>query len=98
MWKPRSPRSAVTDASGFYQIQPLPIGTYSVSVEAAGFSKMSSAPSHLEINQTMRVDLKLEIGSVSDVVTVDSQSSIIETQNATHERHGHRRGHRRTCP
>ncbi len=76
-------KSAVTDASGFYQIQPLPIGTYSVSVEAAGFSKMSSAPSHLEINQTMRVDLKLEIGSVSDVVTVDSQSSIIETQNAT---------------
>src|SRR5208283_2260500 len=76
-------KTAVTDASGFYQIQPLPIGTYSVSVEAPGFSKMSSAPSHLEINQTMRVDLKLEIGSVSDVVTVDSQSSIIETQNAT---------------
>src|SRR5271165_4650820 len=36
-------KTAVTDTSGFYQIQPLPIGTYSVSVEAAGFSKMSSA-------------------------------------------------------
>ncbi len=76
-------KTAVTNASGTYQIQPLPVGTYTVSVEATGFSKMSSAPTPLEINETMRVDLKLEIGSVSDIVTVDAQGSRIETENVT---------------
>ncbi len=73
----------LTDASGFYQILSVPIGTYRVSVEVTGFSKMTSAPSALEINQTLRVDLKLEIGSVSDVVTVDAQGSRVETENVT---------------
>ena len=76
-------KTAVTNASGLYQIQPLPVGRYTVLVEATGFSKMSSAPSPLEINETLRVDLKLEIGSVSDIVTVDAQGSRIETENVT---------------
>ncbi len=76
-------KSAQTDANGFYQIQTLPIGTYRVSVERAGFSTVTSAPSALEINQTLRADLKLEIGQVSDIVNVDSQASRIETENST---------------
>jgi hypothetical protein len=76
-------KMVVTTASGLYQIQPLPVGTYRVSVEATGFSKMTSAPSPLEINETLRIDLKLEIGSVSDIVTVDAQGSRIETENTT---------------
>jgi hypothetical protein len=76
-------KTAVTDANGFYQIQGLPVGAYRVLVEAAGFSKMSSAPSALEINQTLRVDLKLEIGRLSDIVTVESVGSRIETENST---------------
>ena len=76
-------KTAVTNANGTYQILPLPVGTYSVSVEATGFSKMTSAPTPLEINETMRVDMKLEIGSVSDIVTVDAQGSRIETENVT---------------
>jgi len=73
---------ATTDANGFYQVQHLPIGNYRVTVELTGFSKTDSSPAALDINQTLRVDLKLQVGQVSDVVNVDSQASTVETQNS----------------
>ncbi len=72
-----------TDANGFYEVRHLPIGSYQVSVESPGFSRTDSSPAALDINQTLRVDLKLSIGKVSDTVTVDSQASTVETQNST---------------
>jgi hypothetical protein len=76
-------KTVQSDPNGFYQIQPLPVGNYRVSVEAAGFSQMTSAESALEINQTLRADFTLQIGAVSDVVSVDSQASRVETENST---------------
>jgi hypothetical protein len=76
-------QETLSDKNGFYQVQHLPIGNYQVTVEAAGFSKTASSSAALDINQTLRVDLKLQIGQVSDVVNVDSQASTVETQNST---------------
>jgi hypothetical protein len=76
-------QQTVTDRNGFYQVQHLPIGNYQVAVEAPGFSKETSSPSSLDINQTLRIDFKLQIGRVSDVVNVESQESTVETQNST---------------
>ena len=61
----------------------LPIGTYQVTVESPGFPKTSSATAALDINQTLRIDIKLQIGKVSDTVTVESQASTVETQIST---------------
>ena len=73
-----------TDRLGFYQVLQLPIGNYTVTAEATGFSKTELRPSSaLEINQTLRVDIKLEVGAVTSVVTVDSQGSPVETENST---------------
>ncbi len=72
-----------TDISGFYQVQHLPIGKYQVTVEALGFSKTASEVSALDINQTLRIDLKLQIGKITDTVTVESQASTVETQSST---------------
>jgi hypothetical protein len=77
-----SAQPTATDKNGFYQVQHLPIGTYQVSVEASGFSKATSSPASLDINQTLRVDLKLQVGRVSDVVNVESQASTVETENS----------------
>ena len=62
--------TAETSDAGVYRISFLPIGTYVVSVEATGFKKMVSSAIQLEVNQTARVDLTLELGSVADEVTV----------------------------
>jgi Carboxypeptidase regulatory-like domain/TonB-dependent Receptor Plug Domain len=72
-----------TDANGFYQVPHLPIGSYQVTVEAPGFSRAASAPVALDINQTLRVDLRLPLGQVSDVVTVESQETTVETASST---------------
>ncbi|MGC2660639.1 MAG: carboxypeptidase regulatory-like domain-containing protein [Bryobacteraceae bacterium] len=72
-----------TDAKGFYQVPQLPVGQYRVIAESPGFSKTESAVAALDINQTLRVDLKLEIGKVADVVNVDSRGSTVETENST---------------
>ncbi len=73
----------LTDATGTYQFINLPIGDYQVSAEAAGFSRVVAEKNPLEINQTLRVDLQMQLGKVSDTVTVESTASIVETENPT---------------
>jgi hypothetical protein len=80
----RISKRTVTNSQGFYQVLQLPIGHYEVSAEATGFSKIITRPSNpLEINQTLRVDLSLEVGAATAEVTVQSQPSNIETANST---------------
>jgi hypothetical protein len=74
---------AETSDAGVYRISFLPIGTYVVSVEATGFKKMLSTPIQLEVNQVARVDLTLELGSVTDQVDVKADSPVLQTETPT---------------
>jgi hypothetical protein len=76
-------RETNSDAGGYYQILALPIGSYTVSVERQGFRSLTTAPSKLEINQTLKVDLKMEVGSATETVTVESSTGTVETINPT---------------
>ena len=74
----------VTDKQGYYQVLELPIGRYEVAAEATGFSRIViAAKNPLEINQTLRIDVTLEVGAVKDVVTVEGGASAVETENST---------------
>ena len=57
--------TAGTDKEGFYQVQALPIGTYRVTIDHTGFRKVVFDDQLLQINQTLRVDARLEIGATS---------------------------------
>ena len=73
-----------TDAAGFYQVPLLPIGRYKVTATANGFDKVTvAAQTPLEINQTLRIDVQLPIGQVTNTVIVESTASLVETENAT---------------
>jgi hypothetical protein len=74
---------AETSDAGVYRLTFLPIGTYIVSVEAKGFKKMVSSAIQLEVNQVARVDLTLEIGAITDEVTVEASSAVLQTENPT---------------
>jgi hypothetical protein len=77
-------RQTSTDSKGYYQVLELPIGRYEVAAEAPGFSrKLVSARNSLEINQTLRIDVPLEVGAVKDLVTVEGGASAVETENST---------------
>ncbi len=77
-------KETTTDSSGFYQALLLPIGKYKIGASATGFEKVTMVPQNaLEINQTMRVDIQLPVGKLSDTVVVESTASLVETENAT---------------
>jgi len=75
--------TAETSDSGVYRIPFLPIGTYVISAELAGFKKVVSSTIQLEVNQTARVDLTLQLGAVTDEVTVSGTSPVLQTENPT---------------
>jgi outer membrane receptor protein involved in Fe transport len=75
-------RETTTDADGYFEITSLPIGTYQVTAEQSGFKK-ATAEQKLQINQSLRFDLKLEAGSVNETVDVSSGVATVETANPT---------------
>src|ERR1041384_4343376 len=76
-------RETVTDSSGFYQVLALPIGNYTVSVDHKGFNPVTTNSSKLEINQSLRIDIQLEVGTKTETVTVESTANTVETTNPT---------------
>ena len=72
-----------TRADGSYQVLELPIGNYSVTVQEAGFLTAVTQPSELQINQSLRIDVALKLGQLSQTVSVESQATQVETVNPT---------------
>lgn len=75
--------TTTTRSDGTYEVLNLPIGPYHVEVEHEGFNKVITKDSKLEINQSLRIDVALTLGAVSQTVTVESQAPIVETVNPT---------------
>jgi hypothetical protein len=76
-------RTTTTDREGNYQVLSLPIGPYSVTVEHAGFAAVTTAPEQLRINQSLRVDVRMKVGQISQSVLVESTAVGIETVNSS---------------
>ncbi|MBZ5550706.1 MAG: TonB-dependent receptor [Acidobacteriia bacterium] len=73
----------VTNNEGYYQVLQLPVGSYTVTAEHAGFSKSVTAATPLDINQSLRIDVHLKPGSVMETVEVAAEAAQVETVNAT---------------
>jgi len=74
-----------TNESGNYLARSLPLGEYSITVEANGFKSAARSGIQLTANQIARIDFALEVGSVSDTVTVSADLSPVNTSTATLE-------------
>lgn len=75
--------TAVTDKSGDYTLPYLNPGSYSITVEATGFSQVQVANVTLEVQQTLRQDFKLTVGSVSSTVQVNASTEMLHTDDTT---------------
>src|SRR5262245_34817416 len=71
-----------TNDVGVYTISGLPVGEYAVRAEAQGFKTVVTNPLTLEVGQTARVDLKLEVGQVTETIEVVGVNPILQTENA----------------
>jgi hypothetical protein len=72
-----------TNGSGSFEADFLIPGAYALTAEAAGFKKLVRTGLVLEISGRIQVDLRMEIGAVSESVTVSSASPILETTNGS---------------
>jgi carboxypeptidase family protein len=75
-------RQAVTDSTGSYRILDLPEGTYTVEVSATGFRPLKKTNISVVIGQVNEQDLQLQVGAVSQEVTVQGSAAILETEKA----------------
>jgi outer membrane receptor protein involved in Fe transport len=74
-------RTVVTNNEGFYSAPSLPFGRYSVSTAPQGFKKTVSTGLDLHVNANLVVNLNLEIGPVSETVTVSNEAEPVETRS-----------------
>ncbi len=63
-------RKATTDANGFYVVTNLPVGTYNVAAESAGFRKAQNSGYDVTDAGRVTADFKLELGTLSESVVV----------------------------
>ncbi|MFZ0419227.1 MAG: carboxypeptidase regulatory-like domain-containing protein [Candidatus Sulfotelmatobacter sp.] len=75
--------NTVSDGKGSYQVLDVPIGMYKVTVVSHGFAKAATEPQELTINQALRVDVRLKVGTANETVEVQSQAAQVETVNPT---------------
>src|SRR5258708_7223386 len=74
--------AAKTDVQGNFTVPFLQPGTYSVLVEAPGFRKTLREPVELSVNQTATVNFKLEVGAVTQEVTVSAEAPLLDEGTA----------------
>src|SRR5688572_29595648 len=76
--------SDVTNAQGEYRLAPLPIGTYTVQYELAGFGAARRENVRLTVGFTARMDISLGVATVQESVTVSGAAPVVDvTSTAT---------------
>ncbi len=76
-------RQVTTDASGNYTIPSLPVGIYTVQAELKGFRTEIEKGLKLDVNQTLRADISLKVGDVSERVEVSATAVQLQTDSST---------------
>jgi hypothetical protein len=71
---------AKTHDNGLYNFAQIPIGNYSVRVEATGFQTAVQSHVTLVLNQTARLDFKMGVGAVTNTVEVTSESQQLQSE------------------
>src|SRR3989449_65677 len=72
-----------TDSSGAYAANLLRIGTYSVTVERQGFKKAVEPSVEVGVNQVVRVNLRLQVGAVTELVEVTGAAPLLQTETSS---------------
>jgi hypothetical protein len=72
-------RQGTTDEAGYYSIPNLAEGTYDLSVTATGFGPYTQTGVPVPINAVTRVDITLRVGAISEQVSVEASSAVLQT-------------------
>ena len=68
-----------TNEDGIYAFPRIPPGNYELKVEAPGFKTFLQASLHLDVNQRARLDVPMQVGVVSESVSVSAEAALLQT-------------------
>src|SRR6185295_7829041 len=74
-------QTQVTDATGSYRFDRLPPGAYNLKFELQGFRAVERADIRISASFVATVNAKLEVGSVSETITVTGESPTVDTKS-----------------
>jgi hypothetical protein len=83
MTEQQTTSKVTTSSEGLYGFEALPPGAYELIFEAAGFRRQVRSGIDLSINQNLRVDAALEVGSLETQVTVTGSAPLVDTISPT---------------
>ena len=72
-----------TTEAGVYAFASLPVGLYTITVDMQGFKTSRKTGNRLVVDTPLTVDMTLELGALSEVISVESRSEQLQTSNAT---------------
>ena len=76
-------QSTTSDAVGGYLFLNLPVGTYTISANSPGFKTFRQSGVVLLVDQQARLDIKMNVGEVSETVSVDAAPIQVDTRTGT---------------
>ncbi len=76
-------RTATTDSSGNYSFPLIEIGDYTVTVAMEGFKSQVKTGVHVEYQQKARVNVRIEVGAITDRVEVQATGVELKTDDAS---------------
>ncbi|HEU0141567.1 MAG TPA: TonB-dependent receptor, partial [Bryobacteraceae bacterium] len=74
---------ATSSGDGTYVIPNLPVGRYEVEASATGFKSFRRTGVVLEVSQRLRLDIALELGALTETITITGAVSRVQTEEAT---------------
>ena len=74
--------SATSSTDGTYVLTNLPVGGYKVAAKATGFKAFLREDVTVEVAQRLRLDIRLELGSLTETVTVTGEVSRVQTEES----------------
>ena len=75
-------RTAVTGGNGTYSFTNVLAGPYDVKVTLQGFKEAVRTAVPVSVNEVARIDVALEVGALTETVTVASESQLLQTDKA----------------
>src|SRR5262245_47229977 len=79
----RASRHAVSDTDGDFTLTNLAIGFYTFRARKAGFKTGVQERFELQVDQRVRIDLVLQVGEISETISVQAAAPLLETDSAT---------------
>jgi carboxypeptidase family protein len=74
-------RTTVTDDTGSYILQNLPVGPYRLEAELQGFRKFVQTGMVLQVNANPTLNVTLQLGQLAETITVQGTAALVETRS-----------------